>query len=138
MGDREAGRDWKKKQKQQQQYFKIKAGEWTDRHRQIVKKNGAEKDCGERCTGIDRHTDKWKMGNKQKYTQADMQADGNKKRVKKKKKKRRKDKRRADKQRLTACHALTSGHTHSDIARTAPLLPRRPRATSADLAGCHV
>ena len=67
MGDREAGRDWKKKKtkKNQQQYFKIKAGEWTDRHRQIVKKNGAEKDCGERCTGIDRHTDKWKMGNKQ-------------------------------------------------------------------------
>ena len=57
---------------------------------------------------------------------------------KKEKKKRRQDKRRADKQRLTACHALTSGHTHSDIARTAPLLPRRPRATSADLAGCHV
>lgn len=77
----------KKTKKNQQQYFKIKAGEWTDRHRQIVKKNGAEKDCGERCTGIDRHTDKWKLGNKQKYTQTDMQADGNKKRVKKKKKK---------------------------------------------------
>ena len=28
----------KKTKKNQQQYFKIKAGEWTDRHRQIVKK----------------------------------------------------------------------------------------------------
>ena len=87
--ERRDGTGKKTKQKKQQQYFKIKAGEWTDRHRQIVKKNGAEKDCGERCTGIDRHTDKWKMGNKQKI-HAGRHAGGRQQEESKKEKKKKK------------------------------------------------
>lgn len=44
--------------------------------RQIVRKNRIEKDSRVRCTEMDRHTDKWKVGHKQICTQTKRHIDG--------------------------------------------------------------